>query len=243
VIARFDNEDPAIWQRPGANGGNEFVLTSGWQPGDSQLALSTKFVPLVNSLLEIAADLPELNKSLLVGEPIDFPAAEQGTSKRVMSKPDGSQEVVELEQTRFVEVDQPGVYRLKSTVTDGRTTPTQSDQPSVDSARSIVDREFTFAVNVDRAESESGPIPVEQLEMFSVKVGEQTAASVEMAQLREMRDRDIEDQQKVWKWLIVAAIVILIAETWLAGRTATRMLPGQSDSSIEPVGELTGEMI
>ncbi len=243
VIARFDNEDPAIWQRPGANGGNVFVLTSGWQPGDSQLALSTKFVPLVNSLLEIAADLPELNKSLLVGEPIDFPAAEQGTSIRVMSKPDGSQEVVELEQTRFVEVDQPGVYRLKSTVTDGRTTPTQSDQSSVDSARSIVDREFTFAVNVDRAESETGPIPVEQLEMLSVKVGEQTAASVEMAQLREMRDRDIEDQQKVWKWLIVAAIVILIAETWLAGRTATRMLPGQSESSIEPVGELTGEMI
>lgn len=160
----------------------------------------------------------------------------------MMFKPDGSQEVVELEQTRFENVDQPGVYRLKSTMTD-RTSVSGPDQPSLDSARSIIDSEFTFAVNVDRAESETAPIPVEQLEMFSVKVGEQTAASVELAQLREMRDRDIEDQQKVWKWLIVAAILILIVETWLAGRTATRMLPGQSESSIEPVGGLTGEMI
>ena len=35
-------------------------------------------------------------------------------------------------------------------------------------------------------------------------------------------DRDIEDRQKIWKWLIVAAILLLMFETWLAARTSSK---------------------
>jgi hypothetical protein len=34
---------------------------------------------------------------------------------------------------------------------------------------------------------------------------------------RQMRDLELEDQQKVWQWLVVALICVLIVETWLAG--------------------------
>ena len=84
--------------------------------------------------------------------------------------------------------------------------------------------ELKFAVNLDRAESETAVIPVEQIELFNVKVGEQQTASSELSQLRDMKDREIEGQQKIWKWLIVVAIVLLIVETWVAGRAADKLV-------------------
>jgi hypothetical protein len=243
VIARFDNEEPAIWQRALPSGGNVFVFASGWQPKDSQLALSSKFVPLINGLLEMAANLPELNKSLLVGDPIIFPPAAEPVTKRLMIKPDGSQEVIDKEQVRYLGVDQPGIYRLKSSLDSDLANPNKAVNVSETNTETAGKNEFAFAVNIDRAESETAVIPVEQLEMLNVKVGQQTTASVELAQLRELRDRDIENRQKVWKWLIVTAILLLIAETWLAGRTASRMLTGPSESLPQPAGRPIGDMI
>jgi len=81
VLARFDNDDPAIWRRDIEGGGTVFALASGWHPDDSQLALSTKFVPLINSLVEIGAKVPELEKSLIVGSAIEFPAADSDSRK------------------------------------------------------------------------------------------------------------------------------------------------------------------
>src|SRR5207245_8038527 len=51
VLASFDTGDPAVVEVP-LGKGRLFVLTSGWQPEDSQLALSTKFVPLLYALLD-----------------------------------------------------------------------------------------------------------------------------------------------------------------------------------------------
>src|SRR4029077_16956039 len=61
VVAKFDSGDPAIVEVP-VGKGHVIVLTSGWHSDDSQLALSTKFVPLLYSVLEfngIASVPPE----------------------------------------------------------------------------------------------------------------------------------------------------------------------------------------
>jgi hypothetical protein len=60
VLARFDRGAPAVLEVT-VGQGRLYVLTAGWTPADSQLALSSKFVPLLWSLLEIAgarADAP-----------------------------------------------------------------------------------------------------------------------------------------------------------------------------------------
>ena len=215
VIASFDNHEPAIWQRKVAGGGTVIVMASGWAPSQSQLALSTKFVPLLNGLINLAADLPELDRSIAVGEPIVLPVG-NSTESRQMIKPDGNREVVASDQTKFVDTDIPGIYRLVPSSTS-------------DAADS---QEYLFAVNMARMESESGAIPVEQLEVFGLRVGEQPSATEEMAQLREMRDREIENRQKFWKWLIVGAILLLLGETWLASRTETK-----SVAAVDPMLE------
>lgn len=216
VLARFENDDPAIWKLEAANRGCVYVMASGWNPRQSQLALSTKFVPLINGLVEIAADLPELDKSYTVGEPIVIPRAESSSSMRQMVKPDGVSEAIASGVEAFSETDQPGIYRLISVGND-------SGGENLDATANGSGKEdVLFAVNVDRSESATTAIPLEQIEMFSVNVGEQETAASERSQMRAMLDRDIEDRQKIWKWLIVAAILLLMFETWLAARTSSK---------------------
>jgi hypothetical protein len=50
VLARFDNSDPA-WVSYPIGKGTLHVLTTTWRPADSQLALTTKFAPLLHSLI------------------------------------------------------------------------------------------------------------------------------------------------------------------------------------------------
>jgi hypothetical protein len=50
VLARFDSGDPA-WVSYALGKGTLQVLTTTWRPADSQLALTTKFAPLLHSLI------------------------------------------------------------------------------------------------------------------------------------------------------------------------------------------------
>ena len=52
VLARFDDGAEAVLEKPIGHG-RLIVFTSGWNPIDSQLARSTKFVPLMTGLLEM----------------------------------------------------------------------------------------------------------------------------------------------------------------------------------------------
>ena len=210
VVARFDDSSPALWECHPATGGRVLVLASGWHPRDSQLALSTKFVPLVQAILDVALDTAPLKQSLSVNQAIEFMAADD---TRIMIKPDLEEMEVKAGATRFEQTDLPGIYRLVKGETD-----------------------LTFAVNLDRAESETEPLPLEQLEMFALKIGRQSTSVAELAQLREKRDRELENQQKLWKWLILAAVTILVFETWLAGRTGNqRDFSANKDGTIEPI--------
>ncbi|MHC4243590.1 MAG: BatA domain-containing protein, partial [Planctomycetota bacterium] len=51
VLANFDSGDPASLELP-VGKGSLLIFTCGWHPSDSQLALSSKFVPLFYSILE-----------------------------------------------------------------------------------------------------------------------------------------------------------------------------------------------
>ena len=51
ILARFDDGSPALVEKP-VGLGRVVVLASGWNPSDSQLARSSKFVPLMAGLLD-----------------------------------------------------------------------------------------------------------------------------------------------------------------------------------------------
>ncbi len=74
VTLKLDDGSPLLVRRDVANddpdlpGGKVWVLASGWQPAESQLALSTKFVPILLGML--GRNMQLAPESLIVGDPL-----------------------------------------------------------------------------------------------------------------------------------------------------------------------------
>jgi hypothetical protein len=202
VLARFDRGGPA-WVEIPVGSGSLLVMTSSWAPADGQLALSSKFVPLMYAVLERAAGSADRRGRFHVGDPI--PLASFGSEAGRIAgihRPDGERVIIEPDQASFEQTDTPGLYALE---------PEDGDPRRV-------------AVNLDPAESRTAPMPLDRLEQFGVELGppevtEAGAAKAEKADgLRQERDAELERRQKVWRWVLMAALVVLMAEIWLAGR-------------------------
>lgn len=103
VLARFDQGDPAILART-LGKGRVVLLTSGWHPADSQLALSTKFVPLLYGWLEAAGFRNEQTASLLVGDVLPLESATP------IMTPDG--QTLTPKPGDAIHAELPGIYTL-----------------------------------------------------------------------------------------------------------------------------------
>ncbi len=89
--------------------GRLVILTSGWSPADSQLARSSKFVPLMQALLEGPNAGPDLSANRIVGEPVAVPEGAVA-----VHRPDGSTFKLAPGAATFDETDVPGVYALET---------------------------------------------------------------------------------------------------------------------------------
>ena len=225
VIAEFDSGDPALLQLA-IGRGSLLVLACGWHPADSQLALSSKFVPLLYSILEASGGLKAQTAQYLVGDRVEIPASAlaaaasgpattQATSAPTATtpttstgatstsvnvrRPDGTTVSVPAGTNHFTHTELPGIYA----VTGGA-------------------KPWRFAVNLAATESRTTPMPVEDLERLGVPVKQLLTRTprAEEAKRRQLASAELENRQKLWRWLIVLALVVLLAESWLAGRTA-----------------------
>jgi hypothetical protein len=192
VLARFDDGDPALIERA-VGRGRLYVLTSGWHPADSQLARSSKFVPLMLGLLDAANRRPSAAALYHVRDRVPLPAGAAGPV--AVRKPDGTVAHVAPGQTAFNDTDEPGVYTVHA-----------------------AGAASSFAVNLDPAESQTAPLEVETLAQFGCRLASTRPGAPDPGLLRQLHNAELEGRQKLWRWLIVAAVVVLIVETWLAGR-------------------------
>jgi hypothetical protein len=197
VLARFDDGTPA-WLLVPVGRGALFVMTAGWQPADSQLALSTKFVPLLHGILEASAGLDSGQAQFFVGDPVTLPALEGG--ERRVRRPDGKVVSLEASAAVFTETELPGLYAYEAAGTTR-----------------------TFAVNLDPAESATAPMPPESLERLGLGLGQSAVASATAAPARENGfHAGLERDQRLWRWLLVAALAVVMVETVLAARASRR---------------------
>ncbi len=213
VIARFDNGDPALLVRVSGKG-RIYGLTSGWQPDDSQFALSSKFVPFIAALLDQACGDAQVSASIAVNEAVALPAA-LGDEPLVVQVPaDG-------------ETGKGKLAARKVNLAAGTHSFTETDRPGIFTARpgtaGTGSMEWPFAVNVSVAESNTAPMEIEQLEQRGVRMGVGLTRAERTERIRQQRDTELESGQKIWRWLIVAAVGILIVETWWAGRAERKI--------------------
>jgi len=215
LVLASDSNEPALFEQP-VGTGSLLVLASSWHPSDSQLALSSKFVPLLYSILEYGGVLVGQRSQHFVGDsiPISPMPAPSTSSGQALSLPNGSQSADlkirkpddsvinhDHNQQSFAEADQPGIYTIESSAGDR-----------------------LFAVNLSVAECRTIPMSVEDLEGLGVSLGQSSsvpASSVPAELVKQAARRssfvDLESDQKLWRWALVALLAAALIETWLAG--------------------------
>lgn len=200
VPARFDTGDPAVIEL-GVGRGRLVIFASGWQPSDSQLAVSTKFVPLLQSILESAGVGVEQPSSYVIDDPVPLDAREAGSVQ--IRTPQGRVVPVAKGAASFTETSEPGVYSVESTGAGA-------------AAGQVLRR---FAVNLDPQESRTVPMPLETLERFgapSIATTDRPAAEPSTAAVGALAAIEAESQQKLWKWSLTLALALAVLETGLA---------------------------
>ena len=198
VVARFDSGDPAVVEST-VGQGRVVWLTSGWQPEDSQLAVSSKFVPLIWSLLDHAGIVRAETTQFVVGDALPFEKLAVATEMRM---PDGKTRPLLAGATSFAATGVPGIYR--ATVAGGET---------------------RFVVNLDPSETRTEPMSLDDLERLGVPaktLGASAPSVGKDGKVPTLQAVETESRQKLWRWFLVATLAILLVESVLAGWTARR---------------------
>jgi hypothetical protein len=199
VLARFDDRSPALVQVP-LGRGSVVVLTTTWKPADSQLALSSKFVPLLHSLLEQSSAIPPRQAQYFVGENIPLPS---GTQPFKVRGPSGKETEVPAGGT-FTATDEPGIY-------------------------AVMPAPLRLVVNLAPEESRLVPLDPARLSALGVPLQGSDAAEAKasVANPAVIQAMEVESRQKLWRWLLLGAIVVLLLETPIAAKL--------SRSPVQPV--------
>jgi hypothetical protein len=206
IVAQFDGGDPALIERP-IGSGQLLLLAAGWQPRASQLALSTKFIPLVFSLFE-SGRVAGGAEQYVLGEPIAIEPSAAATIRGPAGTTVAFRTAADLEA-----IDQPGIYQFR----DG-------------------DVSRTLAVNLDESESRTESLSPEELERFGAVLGQQVSAEQVRESQRQLRDQELEREQKLWQWLLIAALGLLGLETLLGTLASRRRDTATSDSAGASLG-------
>jgi len=197
LLARFDSGDPAVVEIP-LGRGRVFVLAAGWHPEDSQLAVSSKFVPLMWSLLELGGGIATVPTQFGVGDSVALRAADSFTQVRA---PGGA--TVPLSATsEFRATVKPGIY---------------------EAVGAAGGRSQRFAVNLDANESRTAPLGLDELEQLGVPIARGETIATETTETKTLlQGVEAESRQKLWRWFIVATLLVLLLESALAGWTARK---------------------
>ena len=191
VLASFESRDPAILRVPLGKGG-VIVLTSSWRPADSQLALSSKFIPLLHAILDDSSGLPPARAQYFVGDEIILPP---GSQSFTMRKPDGTESPVSA-GGRFSGTDQPGIYVANP-------------------------GELRFVVNLDPEESRTSPLGRDQLAALALPMDDKSVSAAKTAEAGvHALATEAEQKQKLWRWLVIAAVIFLLVETAIAAKVS-----------------------
>jgi len=190
VLARFDSGAPA-WLAARRGDGRLLVMASGWTPADSQLALSTKFIPLLYSILQPVLEGKTQSRQFVVGREVNvtrFNNGQAGGDVTVMPPGDGTAAIPV--DTVFTPAA-PGLYTANGS-----------------------DWSETFAVNLTAAESRTEPIGMEQFKRIDLPMSAPAAAplAVEAAKKTETHRREY------WQWALAAVLLFVTLETVLAAK-------------------------
>ena len=191
VLASFDDGSPALLERK-VDLGKVILFTSSIDTEWDNLPVTGLFLPLLYQIMDYVIAQKKVQNSYLVGSPI--PMGDEHSN--VVVKPEGKQ--VSVTSELFYETDVSGIYAVKRK---------QGSKPL-----------RYFAVNVNAA-AESNVVATTEKELDETlhsltTDGIQTASVNSMSMVENQ-----EKSQNLWRVFLLAVLLLLLGETWLANRT------------------------
>ena len=204
ILARFDSGSPAILEIRTPSGGRIFLLTSGWNPDDSQLALSSRFPPLLLQVVRIAFPAEAASQLHDAGTTLNITELTQEKQWR-LQRPDGTTAADQSLQDATILLNEPGRWILTEETPDGP-------------------RASSLLVTVAASESRTEPLPEGQLQALGMApdvavVRTSDAEKQTTDNNAEMDAQELESQQKYWRYLLLAGMACLLLESALAAAT------------------------
>jgi len=193
TLAAFDDGQPALLEKAFGKG-KVLLWTTGLDAQWSDLPLKPIFLPLLHQVAAYLARPTVKIESLMIGQPIFLEGFEETQPVEVVL-PDGSQQELPAASTSFSATKQAGIYRFRQR-----------------------GREISFAVNLDRRESD--PRALSPADFLARLTQSHEAAQVAGVFGNDEADElDRERAQKLWRLALLALLIILFAEGWLAKKT------------------------
>ena len=194
ILAKFDDGSPALICKEHGTG-KLWILMAGWQPSESQLALSTKFVPFISGLYRMATPVIQDPSSYRVGMSLEIPS-----DHRVLD-PTGNEvnrDGLDGKASKMIVFSELGIYR--------RIVPNGT--------------ESLLAVNLVESESNTSIGSLERLEKLGVVITDRNSTIKVDDTRRQLRAVELESQQGWWRWVIVGVLGIIGLESLLCIRKA-----------------------
>ena len=200
ILAEFDT-GPAAWLLGSRGKGRFIVMTSGWKPSDSQLALSTKFIPLLYSVLQPVLESKTQSRQFFVGDQIKLSKFNNGNvAGSVSIIPPGNNDVASIKSGDVFLPDKPGLYTVKG-----------SDWSEI------------FAVNIIPSESRTEPIPMDQFQRLGLPMNDLEITPELLAS--DAAEKTEAHRHEYWQWALATMLLFVIIETVLAAKGSRSVEP------------------
>ncbi len=217
VLARFDDRSPALISRNQATG-TLWLMMAGWQPSQSQFALSSKFVPLIAGLFRIASPPVSNDSSRTVGEVVEWSPGER------IVDPNGQPLVPSFPEPMALATGDA----KENAAIDGQTKPEASAygsggsslsailmQPGLYTRYDVDQKPFRFAVNLNDSESQTAVAGLDRLDQYGVLVHDGLLAVPNAVAGNHLRAVELESRQGWWQWLVMGVLAVIGLESIL----------------------------
>lgn len=199
VLARFDDGQPALVS--GTVGrGRVMVWGSSLDLAWNDLALKPVFLPFVHQAIRSLSGFEDRATSVTVGM-VGTPETPADPARaRVVVAPDGTRTPLEATRGDAFEITRPGFYEVRAAGTDAQAS-------------------TWVAANVDVAESDLATL--DPATVTAALTGTGAGAAGSAAAGAPPRDEATEQTQRLWWYLLLAGMLLLVGESVLASRLST----------------------
>ncbi len=196
-LAKLDGRSPGIVELD-ADPGRVTLFTFGWFDDQSNFFRWSRFPPLLKELVDATPGRIETPTRLTVGQSVALSDFAGKLANQVKVTPPSETWSSSQDSAAEVPLTEPGIYRLKWDSENGT-------------------QDVRLAANLDPLESRTSPLGLDELIALGVPVSE-NSAPLSLEETRQLQARELESRQRFWQWIIFAALLLLLAESWLAGR-------------------------